>query len=218
MRGDVLQAKLLARFGTFTLDLSLEARVGVTTLFGPSGSGKTSTLRAIAGLLTLESGHVKLNQTAWNVGRQSLAPERREVGYVFQSSALFPHLTVEENVAFGARAPQDVRKWLARLRLESSAGRKPATLSGGEAQRVALARALARAPRVLLLDEPFSSLDSALRDELVAELRELVEAEQLVTMLVTHAREDAEKLGGRFLHLLGGRIVKPALDSPRDER
>ena len=206
MRGDVLQAKLLARFGTFTLELTLEARVGVTTLFGPSGSGKTSTLRAIAGLLTLDSGSVKLNQTVWTSGRQSLAPELREVGYVFQSSALFPHLSVEQNVAFGARTPQDVKKWLGRLRLESAAGRKPSTLSGGEAQRVALARALARAPRVLLLDEPFSSLDTVLRAQLIEELKELVEAEQLVTLLVTHAREDAEKLGGRFLHLAAGKI------------
>ena len=206
MRGDVLQAQLLARFGTFTLDLSLEARVGVTTLFGPSGSGKTSTLRAISGLLRLEAGWVKLNQTNWAEGARSMAPELREVGYVFQSSALFPHLTVEQNVAFGARTPQDARKWLARLRLQSAAKRRPSTLSGGEAQRVALARALARAPRVLLLDEPFSSLDSVLRAELVAELKELVEAEQLVTLLVTHARDEAERLRGRFLHLVAGKI------------
>lgn len=202
MRGDVLRAKLLARQGTFSLDLSLEAPVGVTTLFGPSGSGKTSTLRAIAGLLTLDAGFVRLNDTSWD----HLPPERREVGYVFQSSALFPHLSVEQNVAFGARTPADTARWMERLRLQSAAHRKPATLSGGEAQRVALARALARGPRVLLLDEPFSSLDSGLRDELVAELKELVEAEQLVTLLVTHAREEAERLGGRYLHLLAGRI------------
>ena len=206
MRGDVLHAKLVARFGTFALDLALEAPVGVTTLFGPSGSGKTSTLRAISGLLALDSGFVRLNDTVWADDRTSLPPERRAVGYVFQTSALFPHLTVEENLAFGARSAEDVGKWLKRLRLESSAGRKPATLSGGETQRVALARALARGPRVLLLDEPFSSLDSALRDELLAELKELVEAEQLVTLLVTHAREEAERLGGRFLHLVGGKV------------
>ena len=201
MRGDVLRAKLLARLGTFTLELSLEAQVGVTTLFGPSGSGKTSTLRAISGLIALESGFVRLNETVWAEGRQSLPPERREVGYVFQSSALFPHLTVAQNVAFGARTAQDAEQWMTRLRLESSAQRRPATLSGGEAQRVALARALARRPRVLLLDEPFSSLDLKLRDELVAELKELVEAEQLVTLLVTHAREEAEQLGGRIVPL-----------------
>jgi molybdate transport system ATP-binding protein len=202
MRGDRLHAKLFAHLGTFTLDLSLEVGVGVTTLFGPSGSGKTSTLRAISGLLALDAGTVRLNDASWD----SLPPERREVGYVFQSSALFPHLTVEQNIAFGARSPQDTARWIQRLRLGDAAARKPVTLSGGEAQRVALARALARSPRVLLLDEPFSSLDTALRDELVAELKELVEAEQLVTLLVTHAREEAERLGGKFLHLVAGRI------------
>ena len=203
MRGDSLHAKLLARFGTFTLELELQAGVGVTTLFGPSGSGKTSTLRAISGLLPLESGFVKLNDADWT----QLPPEQRDVGYVFQSSSLFPHLTVEQNVAFGARDPAGVSKWLTLLKLQHTAQRKPATLSGGEAQRVALARALARGPRVLLLDEPFSSLDSALRDELLSELKDLVEAEQLVTLLVTHASEEAERLGGRFLHLSGGKVT-----------
>ena len=206
MRGDVLQAKLLAHLGTFTLDLAFEAGVGVTTLFGPSGSGKTSTLRAIAGLLTLDSGFVRLNQSVWRDDLHLLPPERREVGYVFQASALFPHLTVEQNVAFGARTPHDASRWMERLRLQGAARRKPSTLSGGEAQRVALARALASGPRVLLLDEPFSSLDAGLRDELVNELKELVEAEQLITLLVTHAREEAERLGGRFLHLVKGTI------------
>ena len=203
MRGDVLRAKVFVRLGTFTLDLSLEAGVGVTTLFGPSGSGKTSMLRAISGLQKLDSGFVRLNDTSWD----SLPPEQREVGYVFQSSALFPHLTVAQNVAFGARTAEDAARWMSRLKLQNTAHRKPATLSGGEAQRVALARALARSPRVLLLDEPFSSLDTVLRDELLAELKALVEAEQLVTLLVTHAREEAERLGGRFLHLVQGHIA-----------
>ena len=202
MRGDVLHATLLAHLGSFTLELSLDAPVGVTTLFGPSGSGKTSTLRAISGLVKLGSGFVKLNDTDWT----TLPPERRELGYVFQSSALFPHLTIEQNVAFGAKTPEEVARWMKRLRLESARDRKPATLSGGETQRVALARALARRPRVLLLDEPFSSLDANLREELVGELKELVETEQLVTLLVTHSREEAERLGGRFLHLVGGKV------------
>lgn len=202
MRGDVLSARLLVQLGTFTLDVSLQVPVGVTTLLGPSGSGKTTTLRCIAGLRSLNEGAVRLNETVWD----DTAPEHRKVGYVFQAPALFPHLTVEENVAFGAPSRAAVWAWLQRLRLTPLAGRKPATLSGGEAQRVALARALAHGPRVLLLDEPFSALDSSLRAELLAELIELVKAEDLVTLLVTHSHEDAERLGGQRLHLKNGRI------------
>ncbi|HEY0881467.1 MAG TPA: ATP-binding cassette domain-containing protein [Archangium sp.] len=202
MRGDVLHAELRAQFGTFTLDVAFDAPVGVTTLFGPSGSGKTSTLRAIAGLLRLDAGAVKLNELEWT----TQPPEARAVGYVFQGAALFPHLTVEENVAFGA-SREDTTRWLEKLRLTTFASRKPSTLSGGEAQRVALARALARKPRVLLLDEPFSSLDGTLRDELLEEVQRLVETEQLVTLLVTHDRLEAERLGGRLLPLAHGRIT-----------
>jgi ABC-type Fe3+/spermidine/putrescine transport system ATPase subunit len=206
MRGDVLHAQLRARLGSFVLDVQFDAPVGVTTLFGPSGSGKTSTLRAVAGLLRLDAGSVRLNDTPWT----SLPPEAREVGYVFQHGALFPHLTVEENVAFGARSREDVTACLQRLGLEPFARRRPNSLSGGEAQRVAIARALARKPRVLLLDEPFSSLDGEARDTLLDEVKRLVESQQLVTLFVTHAREETERLGGRVLHLAAGRVAAPS--------
>jgi ABC-type Fe3+/spermidine/putrescine transport system ATPase subunit len=197
-----LSAKLVADLGAFTLDVAFEASVGVTVLFGPSGSGKTSTLRCLAGLTPLRAGFVKFE----GKDLTSLPPEQRGLGYVFQSAALFPHLTVEQNVQFGA-APDDAARWLNRLRLEPLARRKPQTLSGGEAQRVALARTLARGPKLLLLDEPFSSLDATLRDELVLELKSLVESERLVTLLVTHARAEAERLDARFLHLHAGRLT-----------
>ena len=198
-----LKAKLVANLGAFTLDLAFEAGTGVTVLFGPSGSGKTSTLRCLAGLTRISSGHVKFD------GRElhALPTEQRNIGYVFQSSALFPHLTVEQNVAFGAPSPDATAHWLASLRLGPFAARKPDTLSGGEKQRVALARTLARGPRLLLLDEPFSSLDTTLRDELLLELKGLVDSEQLVTILVTHARAEAERLDARFLHLHAGRLA-----------
>ncbi len=196
-----LHARLVARRGDFTLDVELRVAEGVTVLFGPSGAGKTSVLRALAGLLPLDHGFVRLGDD-WTL----LPPERRAVGSLFQSHALFPHLTVEENVAFGAREPGAARRWLERLELTRLAGRAPSSLSGGEAQRVALARALARGPRLLLLDEPFSSLDEARRDELLTMLKALIAAERLVTLLVTHDREEGERLGGRFLALEGGRL------------
>jgi ABC-type Fe3+/spermidine/putrescine transport system ATPase subunit len=175
----------------------------VTVLFGPSGSGKTSTLRAIAGLSPLSSGFVRLDGAELT----ALPPEQRNLGYVFQSAALFPHLTVAQNVSFGSPSPDATARGLARLRLTPFAARKPDTLSGGEKQRVALARTLVRGPKLLLLDEPFSSLDVTLRDELLLELKALVDSEQLVTILVTHARAEAERLDARFFHLAAGRIT-----------
>ena len=198
----MLHARVVATLGEFTLDVELRASPGVTVLFGPSGAGKTSVLRAIAGLILLRSGFVRFGDEEWT----QLPPERRAIGYVFQSSALFPHLSVEENVRFGAPSSDAASKWMQRLKLDALASRRPASLSGGETQRVALARALARSPRVLLLDEPFSSLDDARRDELLLEVKSLVETEKLVTILVTHDRSEGERLGGAFVTMNAGRV------------
>lgn len=198
----MLHAHLVTTLGDFSLDVELRAAPGVTVLFGPSGAGKTSVLRALAGLIPLRSGFVRFGAEEWT----PLPPERRAVGYVFQSSALFPHLTVEENVRFGAPSSESATKWLERFKLGALASRRPASLSGGEAQRVALARALARQPKVLLLDEPFSSLDDARRDELLLEVKAVVASEQLVTVLVTHDRAEGERLGGAFLLVNAGRV------------
>ncbi len=197
-----LNVHVVTKVDDFSIDVQLKASVGVTVLFGPSGSGKSSVLRAIAGLIPLKSGHVRFDGHDWS----RLPPEQREVGYVFQNAALFPHLSVEDNIAFGAPTWEDARRWLERLQLKPLANRKPASLSGGEAQRVALARALARKPRVLLLDEPFSSLDDSMRERLLEEVKTLVVAEALVTLLVTHDRHEGEALGGRFLNIFGGRL------------
>lgn len=198
-----LSAHVVAKVDDFRVDVALEAPVGVTVLFGPSGAGKSTVLRAIAGLVPLSSGHVRFDGHEWT----RLPPEKREVGYVFQNAALFPHLSVEDNIAFGAPTYEDARRWLERLHLKGMADRKPGSLSGGEAQRVALARALARRPRVLLLDEPFASLDDTLRDSLLREVKTLVAEEALVALLVTHDRHEGEVLGGKFLNISGGRLT-----------
>lgn len=198
----MLHAHLVTTLGGFSLDVELRAAPGVTVLFGPSGAGKTSVLRALCGLIPLRAGFVRFGSEEWT----QLPPERRAVGYVFQSSALFPHLSVEENVRFGAPSVEVASKWIERLRLGALASRMPSSLSGGEAQRVALARALARQPKVLLLDEPFSSLDDARREELLAEVKSVVENERLVTILVTHDRAEGERLGGTFVPMNAGRV------------
>ncbi|MFO0596654.1 MAG: ATP-binding cassette domain-containing protein [Myxococcaceae bacterium] len=198
-----LEARVVARAGTLTLDVTLGLPEGVTVLAGPTGSGKSTLLRALAGLGALESGFVKLD----GVDLTALPPEQRRLSLVFQSSALFPHLTVEENVAFGAPDAAKVSRWIERLALEPLRARKPTNLSGGERQRVALARALARAPRLLLLDEPFSALDPASRERLLATLGAVVTEEKLVALLVTHSTDDAKALGAPTLTMNEGKLT-----------
>ncbi len=197
-----LHAHVKTQRGRFSLDVELRAAPGVTVLAGPSGAGKTSVLRAIAGLLP-QTGFVRVGDREWT----TLPPESREVGFVFQQHALFPHLTVLDNVAFGAPSREVAQTWLARLKLTDFGARFPSSLSGGEAQRVALARALARQPRVLRLDEPFASLDEALRDELLHEVKSLVDEAKLIALLVTHDRHEAGFFGGPVLRLAAGRVT-----------
>jgi molybdate transport system ATP-binding protein len=186
---------------------------GVSALCGPSGVGKTTVLRAIAGLYRPEEGRIALgDRILFDHARGiDLPPERRGVGFVLQSLALFPHLTALQNVAYGVpRAAQDregaARRWLERMHVGQLAARKPASFSGGEAQRVALARALATAPRLLLLDEPFTALDEALRRRLGAEVAELVDELGIPCILVTHDRTEAARLASRGFELSEGRL------------
>ncbi len=198
----VVQAR--HQVGALVLDAHFEAPPGVTALVGPSGAGKTTVLRIVAGLAPSPTSSVRVGGVEWN----GLRPEQRDVGFVFQSLALFPHLTALENVAFGGRGP--ALAWLERLRVGHLAQRRPSSFSGGEAQRVALARALARAPKVLLLDEPFSSLDRPLREALVGELAAVVRETKVPTLLVTHDPDEASALGARVLRLEGGRLTSPS--------
>jgi len=197
----------------FDLELRLEVGHETVALVGPSGAGKTSLLRAVAGLARPRAGSIVCADDVWFDAARKInrAPEQRSVGYVFQEYALFPHLTVERNVAFGTRQPNGL---LRRLQIEHLARARPAELSGGERQRVALARALARAPRVLLLDEPMAALDPHTRASVRAELHDLVRELALPTLLVTHDFEDAAALATRIGVLVDGRLRQ--VGSPAD--
>jgi molybdate transport system ATP-binding protein len=188
------------------LDLAVERET--VALVGPSGAGKTTVLRAIAGLDRSERGRIELDGAVLFDAEAGIdvAPERRRVGFVFQDYALFPHMTVEQNVRFAGG--DRVHELLERLEIGRLAKARPASLSGGERQRVGLARALARDPGVLLLDEPLSALDAHTRATVRAELRELLEGFDLPTLLVTHDYEDAAALAGRIGVLVEGRLLQ----------
>ncbi len=205
---DALQLRLAHSLRSFRLEVALEVGAETVALVGPSGAGKTTVLRAIAGLFRPEEGMVAVDGRVWLDTEHGvdLPPERRSVGLVFQEYALFPHMTVAENVAYGGR--QRVPELLETLGLARLARARPGELSGGERQRVALARALARDPSVLLLDEPLSALDVHTRAHVRAELRELLRRLRLPTIVVTHDFEDAAALGERIGVIVEGRIVQ----------
>jgi iron(III) transport system ATP-binding protein len=190
------------------------ARGAVHCLVGPSGCGKTTTLRLIAGLETLQEGRIRIRGRLVAEPGWSLPPEKRRVGLMFQDFALFPHLTVAENVAFGLRhldraeREQRVRRLLERVDMAAFADRYPYMLSGGEQQRVALARALAPEPDLMLLDEAFSALDTALRTQIREETLTILREAGTSTLLVTHDAEEAIRAGDVIHAMLAGRIVQ----------
>jgi ABC-type sulfate/molybdate transport systems ATPase subunit len=190
-------------------------------LVGPSGAGKTTVLRAIAGAVRPAEGRISLGERVLldRARRIDLPPEARRVGYVFQEYALFPHMTVRRNVAFGGAERAD--ELLGRLGIAHLAGARPPEISGGERQRVALARALAAAPQVLLLDEPLSALDAHTRDRVRGELRALLRELGLPALLVTHDFEDAAALADRVGVVVAGRVLQAGrprelIDAPAD--
>ena len=205
---------------TFRLELELEVD-GTVALVGPSGAGKTSVLRAVTGLVKPAGGRIALGEDVWfdSARRIFRKPDERRVGLVFQEYALFPHMTVRENVAYAGRHRVD--EYLERFRVSHLAHAKPTELSGGERQRVALARALARDPKVLLLDEPLSALDAHTKSEVRHELAELLRDLGLPTLLVTHDYEDAAALADEVGVLVDGtlrQLARPAelVAAPRD--
>lgn len=195
--------------------VSSEQRI---VLIGPSGSGKSQTLKAIAGLMTPDSGHIRLNGvTLFDAERRiNLTPQTRKVAYLFQDYALFPHLTVRQNIGFGlvrgwlnprpGETHEAVNYWLDAFDLTPLAHQFPGDISGGQRQRTALARALVAQPQALLLDEPFSALDPVLRIKMRRELDELQRRLKVPMILITHDPQDAEVFGDCVLHLRDGAI------------
>ena len=211
-----LQKQLHSTTGEMRLDVQmhLESRT-FATLFGPSGAGKTTILRMLAGLTEPDHGRIVVDGQAWfdseSTGKKiNLAPQRRSIAYVFQDYALFPNFTVRGNVAYGVSKTQSawVDRLLNMMGLAELHDRLPQTLSGGQKQRVALARALARKPKLLLLDEPLSALDGAMRSQLQDELLSMHQEFGLTTLLVSHDIGEVFKLSQKVIQLEMGSVIR----------
>jgi len=215
----------------FLLDVSLEVPPGITILFGPSGAGKSTLLDCIAGLVWPDAGRIAIGEDVlFDSSRAiSLAPQNRRIAYVFQTLALFPHLTVEQNTAYGIHelAAEDrnrlVKEILEAFRVEYLSKQKPGAISGGEKQRVALARSLVTDPRVLLLDEPLTGLDAELKAAIVEDLRAWNAQKQIPILYVTHSRDEVDALGERVIAMENGQAVSAGapmdvLDAPRRKK
>ncbi|GAC1572815.1 MAG: ATP-binding cassette domain-containing protein [Candidatus Elarobacter sp.] len=211
----MIRARVRKALREFALDVDLRFARGVTVLVGPSGSGKSTLLRAIAGLERPDAGEITLGTRVLHGGGVDLPPFRRDVAYVFQDYALFPHLDVLDNVAFGltargvSRGERRARAltWLERLGIAVLARSRPRALSGGERQRVALARALAWTPRALLLDEPFAALDALTRTRVREELRLTLAALDIPVVLVTHDESDIATFDAPLVRLERGAVT-----------
>jgi molybdate transport system ATP-binding protein len=212
----MLEAKIRKKIGNFKLDVNFKTENQVIALFGPSGSGKSMTLNCIAGLMQPDEGRIILNQKVLFDSKKgvNVPPQERKIGFVFQNYALFPHMSVFENIAFGIRKlpkreqEERVASLLKRVRLNGLEKRYPHQLSGGQQQRVAMARALAIEPEILLLDEPFSALDTNVKNELHMEILEMQQYYQGDIVLITHNLAEAFELSSKIAVYQMGRIVQ----------
>lgn len=184
----------------------------ITAIFGESGAGKTTLLKIIAGLIKPEFGRIEVGDELWLDTQKNinLAIQKRKIGFVFQDYALFPNMSVKENISYAATSKQKVEELLSLMNLENLAKIYPKNLSGGQAQRVALARALAREPQILLLDEPLSALDFKMRSFLQDELVKILQHFKITALLVSHDLAEIYKLSHRILELSDGKIIKDA--------
>jgi molybdate transport system ATP-binding protein len=220
----MLQIEIQKQLRDFQLNVNLVLSEGVTVLFGRSGMGKSMTLACVAGLAAPDAGRIVVNGCTFydSVAGINLSPQQRRVGYVTQEYLLFPHLTVAQNVAFGlakhSRREREaiVQEALAWLGLEKLARQRPRELSGGQQQRVALARALVIRPQVLLLDEPFSALDSPTRMRLRQDLLRLQREQRVPVLFVTHDLAEAMQLGEQMAVIADGQLLQ--LDTPQQVR
>lgn len=219
----MLEASLTKKLWHFTLDVHLKVDNQILILLGPSGSGKTTILQLLAGLLKPNEGLIKINDRVLYSSSEKINvfPQSRNVGYLFQDYALFPHMTVRQNVFYGLKCKrcEQGRSALDPVELLNSFGvghlidRYPSQLSGGEKQRVALARALVLQPQLLLLDEPFSALDKSTRISLRQEIKKLHKRWQIPFVLVTHDEEDARFLGDITVSLEKGQLGRNLLNA-----
>lgn len=212
----MLEVTLEKSLGGFQLRVDFAAGKEILVLFGPSGAGKSLTLQCLAGVIRPDGGRIVIDGTAVYDSQRGihLPPQKRRVGYVPQNYSLFPHLTVEQNIAYGLvgwpreEVQQRVRAMLRLMRLRGLEERRPHQLSGGQQQRVAVARAIITEPRLLLLDEPYSALDSIIRGRLMEDLLELQQRFRLTTLLVTHDLVDAYTVAHRLLVLDEGQVLQ----------
>ncbi|WP_297480243.1 ATP-binding cassette domain-containing protein [Ferrovum sp.] len=198
----------------FTLDVNWATQEGIAVIFGPSGSGKSMTLQVIAGFVAVDEGYIQVGEQVFLDSSASidLPPQRREIGYLLQNYALFPHMTVRQNILYGRRtsgqATGEFREMIALFQLEGLENRYPGALSGGQKQRVALARALMRKPRILLLDEPLAAVDIAVRKMIRTELKLLQRKLKIPMILITHDLGEALSLADKLIIYEQGRVVQ----------
>lgn len=223
----MIQARIRRHFSgrggsaSFGLDIDLEVPPGITVLFGPSGSGKTLTLDCIAGFSNPDTGRILIDDAiVFDSGAKvSVRPQERGCGYVFQSHALFPHMTLKQNLAFAAtrwsrtEGAARIKRALEQFRLTDVAGRRPQQVSGGQQQRCSIARALISEPRILLLDEPAGGLDAPLRADFYAIVRQIRSDYDTPILLVTHSLHECLELGDRMVVLHAGKILQQGTPS-----
>lgn len=210
-----LNIDITHRQGDFTLAATFETGEGLTVISGPSGSGKTTLVNLVAGLSPLGEGRITFGEKVWNDTRAGIfvPPHRRRIGYVFQEARLFPHMSVAANLAYGmARVPKAGRgeridRVAGLLRIAPLLARRPANLSGGERQRVALGRALLSDPALLLMDEPLSALDAALKAEILPDIERIRDEAKIPILYISHAMDEVARLATRVVALQAGRVI-----------